>query len=466
MILRPYQQDAIDGARIELRNGAESVLLIAATGAGKTVVASAIIANAEQLGTRTLFLAHRRELIEQTSQKLQAFGVRHGIIMPGYPVRTYERVQVASVQTLAARPDLELDFELIFIDEAHHASAGTYQKVLRMFPRAKLIGLTATPWRLDGKGLGDIFQSHVIAATPAQLFQQGYLCPLSCWTYRPIDTRGVSVTGGDFNGGALAEKAMDRTVVGDVVREYATHCRGRRALLFAVTIAHSQAMAQAFRAQGIAAEHVDGEMGTDERSAVLERLREGRTHVVCNVNICTEGYDLPSLEAVLLCRPTLSESLYLQMVGRGARTFEGKENCRIHDHARLCPPDVFGHPYDERDFSPKRTAKKTRKDVEQSRMTVGGEVTTREVRQLREAEATEVVMGGNRGATDARPPPKVWFSKWTVDERRQWFFKQVQANGIKKAKSNYRWASGEREWPPHEWVRLAERTMVPRTGAA
>ncbi len=444
--LRPYQLGAIDDAREAFRHGARRLLMVAPTGSGKTVIASAIIHAAEKAGSRVAFLAHRRELITQTSDKLHRFGVRHGIIQAGTPMRLGEKVQVGSVQTLVRRLDVLEQVELVIVDEAHHATAGAYQALLNFWGRARVMGLTATPWRLDGKGLGDLFDSHVIATTPGELFDQGYLAPVLYRTFHPIDTRGVAVTAGDFNVGALAGRALEKVVVGDVVSQYREGCAGKRAVLFACTVAHSKAMAQAFVDAGVPAEHVDGEMPGPERDAVLARLRAGATLVLCNVNICTEGWDLPELEVCILCRPTLSESLYLQMVGRVLRPHPGKTVARVHDHARLA---IYGHPYDEREFKPERTARVKRAAVEARRVVEGAEVVRRAPGLVLEAQAQEV----HRGAGRQPQPPKPFFLRLDELGKRLFFLKMVGKHGPRKAKAIYRWASGEREWPRREWER-------------
>ena len=197
MELRDYQVEAIKNARAELASGKKRVLIVAPTGSGKTVVAAAIIRSAVEKGKRIVFLAHRKELITQTSEKLHAFGVRHGIIKAGFAAAPQHSVQVASVQTLARRAGAAVDADLVFIDEAHHVtSANTYQKLLDRWPRARAIGLTATPWRLDGRGLSDLFDAHVLSTTPWALRDQGWLVPVGGWIYEATDSDGANIPPG------------------------------------------------------------------------------------------------------------------------------------------------------------------------------------------------------------------------------------------------------------------------------
>ncbi len=450
MDLRPYQEQAVSDAREAFRSGAKRLLITCATGGGKTVLASSIIRSAEQLGSRVIFLAHRRELLQQTSEKLMRFGVHHGLVQAGVPMKLGCRVQVASVQTLVNRLEALQPPDLLFIDEAHHATAGSYQVLLNHYARAKVIGLTATPWRLDGKGLGELFDGHVNAATPYDLFTQGYLAPVRCFTFKPIETKDIAVTAGDFNAAALTSRALERAIVGDVVRQYVDNCTGQRAVLFACTIAHSKAMVQAFQDAGVPAEHIDGNLEPKLRDGVLARLREGSTHVLCNVNVCTEGWDLPELEVCILARPTLSEALYLQMVGRALRTHPSKEYARVHDHARLLP--AFGHPYDDRDWTPKREARKKRGDVEQRRVVQGAEVVRRGIEEVQAAQAEEVHRGSIKEEKKARP----FFPRMSEEEKHRWYLLMAVKHGARKACGVYRWASGEREWPKRQWREEAE----------
>ena len=362
MQLRPYQVEAVDGARAELRRGAKRCLIVLPTGGGKTVVAAEIIHRAEERGSRTLFLAHRRELIVQTSDKLQRFGVRHGIIMAGQPRALQHLVQVASIQTLAHHQDILSKVDLIFFDEAHHAAAGSYTKVLEWFPQARVVGLTATPWRLDGRGLADVFDGHVLVRTPKQLRDEGFLVPVGGWEFEAIDTSRARVQRGDYAVKDLAEEAGKPRVVGDIVEEWQRYAEGKRTVVFCVNIETSKLVAEKFRAAGVAAEHIDGEMATRERDAIVARLRSGETRVVCNCNVLTEGFDCPELEVCVLARPTLSTALYLQMVGRVLRPAQGKTGARIHDHAGCLA--AHGHPYANRDYSPEVSTRGERQTLD------------------------------------------------------------------------------------------------------
>ena len=349
--LREYQSRAIEALRAEFRAGKRRALLVSPTGSGKTTVAAAMIHSAVGMGKRVLFLAHRKELIDQVSARLDGVGVDHGVIqsghprsMPGFPV------QVASVQTLVRRSEMP-DSQLIVIDEAHHARATTYQSILDRFPTAPVIGLTATPWRSDGRGLGELFDSVVVAARPAELIAQGHLVNYTGFGYDVPDLSSLRSRAGDYAEEGLEMVMGSRKIVGNIVEQYQAHSPNALAVLFAVSIRHSLMLRDRFLEVGIAAEHIDGTMPIEQRTAILRRLAQGTTRVLTNCNVVTEGWDLPALEVCILARPTKSAGLYLQCVGRVMRPSPstGKTIARIHDHAG-CMLD-HGLPDEDRDYS-------------------------------------------------------------------------------------------------------------------
>lgn len=352
--LRDYQVRARDElraavARLRDSNRPQRVLLDLPTGGGKTTVAAALIDGAIQRGGDVLFVAHRKELIDQCSIRLDDAGIDHGILMASHPrAAPWARVQVASVPTLARRLDHLPKATLIIVDEAHHARASTYTHVLDRYPGVPVIGLTATPWRLDNCGLGELFEEIVIAATMRELIAAGHLVPFTGFAYDLPDLAQVRKTGGDYNADEAA-KAMSGKIVGNVVEQWQQHCGNKRTIVFATNVRHSMELVERFRAAGIAAEHVDGTSPKEEREGVLRRLSTGETTVVCNVNVLTEGFDCPAVENIVLARPTLSLVLYLQMIGRGMRPSPGKTVCRLHDHAGLIVR--HGLPDQERDHS-------------------------------------------------------------------------------------------------------------------
>ena len=331
--LRPYQEKAINDVRVAFSSGARAPLLVAATGAGKTVMFSAIAAGAHGKGVNTLILAHRQELIRQASNKLADVGVPHGIIMPGSPV-TRDPVKVGSVQTVALRLDRLPKFGLIVIDEAHHSIAGQYQTIIKAQPQAKLLGVTATPERLDGRGLGDAFDRLVFGPQVAELVAQGYLVGTRVWApARGVDLSDVKIVAGDYQVSGLAA-AMDRaSITGDAVAHYAKHAPGLPAIAFCTSVKHAQDVALAFREAGWRAAAAHGGMTPAERAHALGGLATGAVQVVCAAELISEGLDVPAVGCVILLRPTKSLGLHLQQVGRGLRPAPGKQHLVVLDHA-------------------------------------------------------------------------------------------------------------------------------------
>lgn len=327
-----------------------SILAVLPTGGGKTVVGSDIIRRHELGGV--LFVAHRSEIIDQTSDKLRCNGIAHGIIQAGKTKRLRPQAftQVASIQTLFARRDsMTLPrANLVIIDEAHHSVARTYQWLVGAYPEAKILGLTATPCRSDGRGLGGIFERLVIGAQVQELIDQKRLVGSIIFT-RAIDLSGISTIAGDFAKGEL-ERRMDRDLlVGDVVEQWLKHGQNRQTICFASGVGHSRHITEQFIKAGVPAEHLDGQTPADERAAILERLRNGATRVVCNAMVLTEGFDAPVVGCISLVRPTKSFQLYRQMIGRALRTSEGKSNAIVIDHG--CASVLHGRPEDAIDWT-------------------------------------------------------------------------------------------------------------------
>lgn len=327
--LRPYQAEAIAQLTGKLH---ERPILTMPTGAGKTVTAAALV---RELQLRTLWLAHRRELIQQAARSLRDNGLRCGIIMAGQAADRKAHVQVASIQTLARRtlPDVDL----VVMDECHHARASTYRQVLDHYQGRPVVGLTATPFRLDGKGLGDIFGSIVVACYPDELCQDGTLVEPIVYAPATPDLSGVKVVHGEFREGDVFAAMSKTKITGDIVKTWFQRgCSGgtaKRTVCFAVNVAHSNKIVEAFKEAGVRAEHLDGGTCRTMRDAILHRLKIGYTHVVSQCMVLTEGWDLPALEVAIIARPTASLCLHLQMLGRVMRSAPEKLGAIVLDHA-------------------------------------------------------------------------------------------------------------------------------------
>jgi len=263
-------------------------------------------------------------------------------------MRLGEPVQVCSIQTLHARTVLHKRIQppaadLIIIDEAHRSRAKTYRALIEAYPGIPIIGMTATPCRGDGRGLGDIFDVLIETATTAELIALGYLVPTLTYAPTRPDLTGVRVEHGDYAEGQLAERMDKAQLVGDVVEHW--HCLGdrRRTVVFASGVRHSLHLRDEFRRSGVRAEHIDGQTPTPERDAILAGLTRGEVELVSNWMVLTEGIDLPDLSCLILARPTRHMGLYRQMVGRGLRPAPGKTDCLVLDHAGA----VFEHGFVE-----------------------------------------------------------------------------------------------------------------------
>jgi superfamily II DNA or RNA helicase len=343
--LRLYQLDLIErlDATPEQRE-----LLVAPTGSGKTVIAAEIIRRAIARGERVLFLAHRRELIAQAHAKLYVLGIDAGIIQAGFEPRPEQTVQVASIQTLWARAYRGSRMEpppanLVVVDEAHHVRAKTYQGILDSYPEAVIIGLTATPCRGDGRGLGNVFDALTECPSIQELIDFGFLVPTKVYAPSTPDLTGVRVERGDYMERQLAERMDQAKLIGDIVEHWHRLAESGKTVVFATGVAHSVHIRDEFLRSGVLAEHIDGTTPTEERDAILARLSRGETEVVTNCMVLTEGWDQPDVSCIVLARPTKHMGLYRQMIGRVLRPAPGKEYALVLDHAGA----VFQHGFVE-----------------------------------------------------------------------------------------------------------------------
>jgi DNA repair protein RadD len=346
-LLRDYQKQAIKDIRHYFSHGKKRILLVAPTGSGKTVIASSMLDQAKDKGNFGLFVAHRRELVMQCSKKLADFDIKHGVIMASKTPNHYADVQVASIQTFTSRVDRD-DFikpnaSLIIIDEAHRSTSSSFKKLIAEYPDAWVIGLTATPCRTDGKGLGNIYQELVECGNIKELTAKGYLVPNRIVAPTIPDLQNIRIVAGDYEKRSLDNKMNTPKLVGDIVSHWVRHGENRPTVVFAVSIKHSKYITNIFRQNGIPAGHIDGEMPEIEREQQLEKLDKGEIKVLSNCMVLTEGWDQPKVSCVIIARPTKSYSLYLQMVGRSLRPAENKKDTLIIDHSGC----VYEHGFPE-----------------------------------------------------------------------------------------------------------------------
>jgi len=351
MILRPYQLALIDDTRQALRSH-NAVLMQLPTGGGKTAIATQMMATVAAKQRKGAFIVHRQELVDQTIRTFSDFKVPHGVISAGYPANPTFPIQICSIDTLRARLVAGRwlpRFDLLMWDEAHHVAAAGWTRVMGYYPNAKHVGLTATPERLDGKGLRSNFSAMVQGPTTAQLIEDGYLAPYRAFAPSAPDLGGVHTKMGDYVRGEN-EAAMDRpSITGDAVTHYLKLARDKRALAFCVSVAHSQHVVEQFKAVGVVAWHLDGKTERGERRQAVAAFRRGEIKVLSNVDLFGEGFDVPSADASIMLRPTKSLALYLQQCGRVLRPSEGKRAALLLDHAGNIAR--HGLPDDDREWS-------------------------------------------------------------------------------------------------------------------
>lgn len=337
--LRDYQQAAVDALRRSVAAGKRAPVLVAPCGSGKTIMARAIVEGAIEKNRNVLFLAPRRELIYQTSAKLSEAGIHHGVMMAGEGRRPGAQVQVASLPTLhrrladghAQRPPASV----VLVDECHLALAKTTMDVLAGYPDAIKIGLTATPCRGDGRGLGEMFDDLVLGPSIPELTALGFLVPTRYFAPSTPDLEGVGIKMGDYNQKQLGERMDDPVLIGDVIDNWRRIAGELQTVVFAVNVAHSMHLRDEFERAGVAAEHLDASTPKDERRGILQRFEAGQTQVICNCQIFSYGIDCPPAAACVLAHPTKSLARYHQAVGRVLRPYPGKAECLVIDHAGI-----------------------------------------------------------------------------------------------------------------------------------
>lgn len=332
--LRPYQQAAREAVEEQWQRGIGRTLLVLPTGCGKTIVFVKIIEDMVRNGERVLILAHRGELLDQAADKMQkAVGLGCAVEKAGQScLGTWYRVVVGSVQTLMREKRLsQFDknyFQTIVIDEAHHAVSDSYQRVLEHFSSAKVLGVTATPDRGDMRNLGKVFEILAYEYTMPKAIREGYLVPIKALTIPlSLDLSGVSVQAGDFKAAEIST-ALD-PYLEQIATEMEKVCKTRKTVVFLPLVKTSQKFRDILNAHGFQAAEVNG--NSPDRAEVLEAFDRGEYNVLCNSMLLTEGWDCPSVDCVVVLRPTKVRSLYSQMVGRGTRLHPGKDHLLLLD---------------------------------------------------------------------------------------------------------------------------------------
>lgn len=334
MDLRPYQEEARSAVKSDWASGVDRTLLVLPTGTGKTIVFSRLVEDMVREGKRCLILAHRGELLDQAADKLyQSTGLRCAVEKAEEScLGSWCQVVVGSVQSLMRPKRLEQFaadyFNVIVVDEAHHILSDSYQRVMEHFDGAKVLGVTATPDRGDMRNLGQFFERLAYEYTLHKAIKEGYLCPIQAVTIPlRLDLSGVSVQAGDFKGADI-DTALDPYLY-QIAEEMRDYCADRKTVVFLPLIKTSAKFRDILNGMGFRAAEVNG--SSKDRTEVLEAFDSGEYNVLCNSMLLTEGWDCPSVDCIVVLRPTKVRSLYSQMVGRGTRLFEGKDNLLLLD---------------------------------------------------------------------------------------------------------------------------------------
>lgn len=351
--LRDYQDDMICRAREALRR-VRRVLIQAPTGAGKTVLAAFMTTTSLSRRQRVWFICNRDELVAGTSNTFRKFGIPHGVVKAGYPMDVSQLVQVCGIDTLKNRLHMLPPPNLVIWDECHHIAAAGWAAVMSRLGAARHVGLSATPIRLDGKGLDDSFDEIVLGPTLEWLMDHGHLARYRLFAPSAPDMKGVRKAMGDFSPGQTAERADKPKLIGDMIKHWTGKAAGMRSVAFAVNRAHSMHIAESFTAAGIPFAHLDGTTPKDERKRVIQAFATGQLLGLSNVGLFGEGFDLSAIaqmdvtiDCVIDGAPTMSLSAYMQ---RGGRMLRPNGLIKVYlDHAGNSARHGFFE--DERDWT-------------------------------------------------------------------------------------------------------------------
>lgn len=347
MELRNYQNQMIESAREVLRSGKKRTIIHASCGAGKTIIAASIVSSALEKNKKVLFLVHLRELAYQAFERFAEFGIGDdvGIIMAGEVTSLDKPVQIASIQTYTRRLNLdELQYnpwfhnaDLVIYDECQESVSRTRKAVLEIYKKGTIIlGLTATPCRADGRGLGEIYEAIIPCIGIEALTKLGYLVPIIYYGCKEMpDLKKIPIVAGDYNKKVLGERVDLPKLVGDIYDNWARIAIERQTVIFATNVKHSKHIKELFERRGIKIEHVDAHTPEEDRRDVLNRFEAGDIQVVTNCAIYGQGADFPWASCIVLAKPSKSYGRYIQMAGRGLRPYPEKSNCIIIDHAGL-----------------------------------------------------------------------------------------------------------------------------------
>ena len=342
MQLREYQIDLINNVKNSYKHGKKAPCIVLPCGGGKSVIVAEMAKRTTQKGNRVLFIVHRKELCDQIRNTFSRWGVN------------MELCQIGMVQTVCRHLDKVPAPSLIITDENHHAKATSYMKIYKAFPNAYRIGVTATPERLDGSGLCDVNDDLIVGVSAKWLIENKYLSPYEYYAPTLVDLEKVRVKQGDYDEKQVEEMMIKRAVFGDVIAYYNRLAKDKQAICYCTTVKHSKAMMENFNENGITAAHIDGNTPKLARDMLIERFRQGKIKILCNVDLISEGFDVPDCECAILLRPTKSLTLYIQQSMRCMR-YKPNKTAVIIDHVGNY--SKFGLPDNDRKWTLEGKAK-------------------------------------------------------------------------------------------------------------
>lgn len=334
--LRQYQINLLNKTREAYLQGYKSPCIVLGCGGGKTVLFAYMARESQEKGNTVWFLVHRKELLDQTIETFERFNIER------------KTIHIGMVGSYSRNLDKHPKPDFIIFDECHFSAARTWQKIIQAFPNAKIAGLTATPTRLDGKPLGEIYDTLAIGDSAKELIEKGYLSPYKYYAPSVTDLSALPKKGRDFDKEKASELLSTRAVFGDVIKHYKKLADGLQTICYCSSIRHSERMAEEFQASGINAVHFDGDTPKKQRDKIVKDFREKNIQVLCNVDLISVGFDCPNVDCCILLRPTMSTALYIQQSNRALRYREGK-TAIILDHVNNY--ERHGLPDDERDWT-------------------------------------------------------------------------------------------------------------------
>ena len=392
--LRDYQINGVDDI-LNAWKDCKSVLFQMPTGTGKTTLFCELVRKfTTELypDKKVLIITHRKELVEQAFNRLVSdFHLTTGIISSNYLGIQSSPIQVASIQTLVRREEHQKDiFSLVIIDEAHHALASTYRKLWEFYPSSKFLGVTATPIRTNGEGFQDLFDKLITTASIKWFIKEQWLSDTKYFASHTPDVSNIKIRAGDYDETELSEVMQDNAVMADLVQSYIDFAHNKKMIVFAVNRAHCTKIVEKFNNSGFPAQAIDTYTSTNERRKIVDDFRNNQFKILCNVNIFTEGFDCPDVDAVQLARPTKSLTLFLQQVGRCMRPHQNKQYGIVLDNAGLWKE--HGLPKMDRNWS----LHGTDKNICPSQKSIIGikEISTRENNQPQESKGIRLVEVG------------------------------------------------------------------------